>query len=180
MYDLCEENDGLDKVASPNRMEEARIEILKSLAEKYFKGLYCYDDIPKCEILINKEVPESGEAIMYRTYDKDKNHLGVSKKYDVVCIRMTNAILNEGSLADALPVYIGVLESHIPFVKLILSGLTEEQIRGKQPIYNKYILEACPQENLEYYYDFFKKYGNLTTERQIQRYIAESEFLPWR
>ena len=81
---------------------------------------------------------------------------------------------------------IGVAEGRIiskfNILKMLTKDYTDNQIRGLEPA------EGDKSEFLKFWntsdrnnlLDFYRKYENLSEERLVNRYIAESEYLPWR
>ncbi len=106
IYTLCQENDGLDLTAPPNDLQAKRIKLLEEIADKFFSTVYCYEKLPTCNVLINKNAVALGEAYTHKTNCTIKNSFGVKVINDISEIYLAKEILDNNSFYSALPVYI--------------------------------------------------------------------------
>ena len=106
LYTLCEENGGLEIIATPNDQQSKRIKILETVAKRFFSQVYCYEKLPSCNILVNKNSVALGEASSFKADGNIKNSLGVKVVNDVSKIYLAKETLDNGSFYAALPVYI--------------------------------------------------------------------------
>ncbi len=81
---------------------------------------------------------------------------------------------------------VGVAEGRIIekfiILKLLTKKFTDNQIRGLEPAEgdNATLLKIFNTPDRTNLLDFYRKYENFSKNRLIKRYIAESEYLPWR
>ena len=102
---LCKENGVFDIEADPSETQAKRIKILETIAKEFFYDLLCYDSLPECKILVNKENMAHGTA-QNRRIDTDKrNEKGLRVKNYTDRINITRVLIDGDSLAEALPVY---------------------------------------------------------------------------
>ena len=100
-------------------------------------------------------------------------------EYDDEAERRSNNVFSQGYA-------IGVAEGRIivkfNILKMLTKDFTDNQIRGLEPAegdkanFIKF-WNTSDRSNL---LDFYRKYENLSEKRLVNRYIAESEYLPWR
>lgn len=103
---LCEENGGFDLDADPNRNEKKKIKILEKVAATFFSDIICYDSLPECRILINKQSPALGEARCMREDRRLSNAKGMRVQFRISTVYLLKTVLDEKCLIDALPIYL--------------------------------------------------------------------------
>ena len=106
LYTLCEENGGLDITASPNAQQSKRIRLLEEVADRFFSKAYCYEKLPTCNILINKNTVALGEAYTHKIRSNAKNSFGVRVASEINEIYLAKEALDNGSFYSALPIYV--------------------------------------------------------------------------
>ncbi len=76
----------------------------------------------------------------------------------------------------------GRIISTFRILKILTKNFTDNQIRGLEPAEGDKttLLEIWSTSYRSNLLDFYRKYENFSEERLIKRYIAESEYLPWR
>ncbi len=67
-------------------------------------------------------------------------------------------------------------------IKALTKEYTDDQIRSNEPTEGDHstLLKMWDNSDLCNILDFYRKYENLSEKRLVKRYIAESEYLPWR
>lgn len=106
IYELCEKNNGFDEDAEPNEVQKKYIKILEKVAKEYFDDLICYETLPECRILLNKEAPILGKAFSKKEDARIGNNYGHVVKTRVSCIYLQSHILKQGMFSEALVVYL--------------------------------------------------------------------------
>lgn len=105
IYTLCQENGGFDLTAPPNDQQARRIKLLEEIAGKFFSQAYCYEKLPTCHVLVNKNTAAAGKARTHKTQSNIRNLLGVKVASDIKEIYLAKEILDSDNLYSALPVY---------------------------------------------------------------------------
>ena len=100
-------------------------------------------------------------------------------EYDDEIERISNSVFSRGYT-------IGVAEGRIickfNILKMLTKDYTDNQIRGLEPAeWDKAtFIKFWNTSDRNNILDFYRKYENLSEKRLVNRYIAESEYLPWR
>lgn len=106
IYELCKKNNGFDEDAAPNKVQKKYIKILEKVAKGYFDDLICYETLPNCRILLNKEAPILGKAHSQKEDARVINNYGHVVKTRVSSIYLQSHILKQDMFSEALVVYL--------------------------------------------------------------------------
>lgn len=100
-------------------------------------------------------------------------------EYDDETERRSNSIFNRGY---AIGVAEGRIISKFNILKMLTKDFTDNQIRGLEPAEGDKatFIKFWNTSDRNNILDFYRKYENLSEKRLVNRYIAESEYLPWR
>ncbi len=77
---------------------------------------------------------------------------------------------------------IGLQSTVIHFMRSLMKKYTDNQILGKDPVTedDKLLIKVCEKNRKEELLNFIHKYERFNDEQLAERYIYETEFLPWR
>ena len=106
IYELCEKNNGFAEEAKPNELQKKYIKILENVAKQYFDNLFCYETLPNCRILLNKEAPILGKAFSQKEDARITNNYGHVVRSRVSNIYLQSYILKSDMFSEALVVYL--------------------------------------------------------------------------
>lgn len=106
IYNLCEKNNGFDEDASPNEVQKKYIKILENVSKKYFDNLFCYESLPNCRVLLNREAPVLGKAHSKKEDTRIINDYGHIVKIRVTCVYLQSHLLRGEMFSEALVVYL--------------------------------------------------------------------------
>lgn len=126
IYELCEKNNGFDEAAEPNEVQMKYIQILELIAKKYFADLICYESLPNCRILLNKEAPILGKAHSKKEDKRIMNKYGNVVRKKISNVYLQAHILNPNMFTEALVVYLHELlhqfggDSSRPFKEVLV------------------------------------------------------------
>lgn len=87
-------------------MQKKYIKILEIVAKKYFDNLFCYETLPNCRILLNKEAPILGKAVSQKEDARIMNNYGHVVKKRVSSVYLQSHILKSDMFSEALVVYL--------------------------------------------------------------------------
>lgn len=104
--DLCRENNGYAIGEAPNVVQKKYILILERIAKRFFESLTCYDKLPECRIIQNKEAPLLGKAHLWRKESKQTNSYGHVVKAQVFKVFLQQHVLASDKFSEALAVYL--------------------------------------------------------------------------
>ena len=76
------------------------------VAKRYFDNLFCYETLPNCRILLNKEAPILGKAFSRKEDVRIINKYGLVVKTRVSIIYLQSHILKTNMFTEALVVYL--------------------------------------------------------------------------
>lgn len=105
LYDLCEKNDGFHVIYEPNEFQKNKIRILERTAVNIFGDMLCYEKLPECKIIVNRETPNEGFA---KTFSADKmirNSLGLKAIDNITEICLKKELFCRDSFPEALSIY---------------------------------------------------------------------------
>ena len=106
IYGLCKENGGFVCEREAFGTEIKKIELLEKVAGKYFSDIYCYDELPKCVVLTNKNAIVLGQALSLIEKRRLFNKKGLKVKRRIETVYLLDSILDEGTFSEVLPVYL--------------------------------------------------------------------------
>ena len=77
---------------------------------------------------------------------------------------------------------IGLQSTTIHFMRRLMKKYTDNQILGVEPVAeeDKALIEVCDENRKEELLNFIHKYERFNDDQLAERYIAETEYLPWR
>lgn len=105
LYDLCEKNDGFHVIYEPNEFQKNKIRILEKVAVNIFGDMICYEKLPECRVIVNKETPNEGFARSFRTDKTTKSSLGLKVVDDIKEINLRKELFCENAFPEAMAVY---------------------------------------------------------------------------
>lgn len=103
---LCEKHNGFDEEVAPDEVQRKYIKILETIAKTFFADLICYEQLPECRILLNKEAPILGKARCTKEEKRIENKYGKLVKTRISNIYVQEYILKRDMFAEALSVYL--------------------------------------------------------------------------
>lgn len=105
LYDLCKKNDGFHVIYEPDEFQKNKIQILERVAKNIFGDMICYEKLPECRIIVNREAPNEGFA---RTFGADrtiKNSLGLRTVAHIKEINLRKELFCRNAFPKAMVVY---------------------------------------------------------------------------
>lgn len=100
-------------------------------------------------------------------------------EYDEKTEERSNSAFGQGF---AIGVAEGRIISKFRILRILIEDFTDNQIRGLEPVKgdNTRLHKIWNTSDRIHLLDFYRKYENLSEKSLVTRYIAESEYLPWR
>ena len=103
---LCRENGGYDETGEPTEKEKILIGVLEEAAEAFFRDLYCYESLPSCHILLNRQAPVQGEAQTFPETDRIINSRGMRVKRRIRDVYLRRDLFRKERFSEALCTYL--------------------------------------------------------------------------
>lgn len=105
LYDLCEKNNGFHVIYEPNEFQKNKIRILEKVAVNIFGDMICYEKLPQCRVIVNKETPNEGLARSFSTDKTAKSSLGLKVIDDIKEINLRKELFCKNAFPEAMAVY---------------------------------------------------------------------------
>lgn len=103
---LCREHNGFDEEAAPDEVQKKYIRILERIVNTYFADLICYERLPECRILLNKEAPILGKAHSIKEDKRIVNTYGHVVKTRISNVYIQSHLFKSDMFEEALSVYL--------------------------------------------------------------------------
>ena len=105
LYRLCERNDGFHVVYEPDEFQKNKIRILERAAESIFGDMICYEKLPKCRVIVNKETPDEGFARTVHADRSIRNSMGLKVVENIREICLRKELFCQNAFPEAMTVY---------------------------------------------------------------------------
>lgn len=105
LYTLCEKNDGFHVIREPDSRQKQWIHILEKMALDVFGDLLCYEKLPKCRVIVNRETPNEGFAMTSDSTAPASNRLGLKVVSEISDINLREELFADGQFPKAMAVY---------------------------------------------------------------------------
>lgn len=105
LYGLCERHDGFHVLHEPDRRQMELIRVLERMAADVFSDLICYEKLPACKLIVNKETPDAGFARVSDSVTPVRNMLGLRVVHTITEINLRKELFCGQSFSQAMTVY---------------------------------------------------------------------------
>ena len=92
-------------IHEPDESQQNKIQILEKAALDVFGDMLCYEKLPGCKVIVNKETPNEGFARAFNADRSIKNKLGLKMVDDIEEISLRKELFCREAFPEAIVVY---------------------------------------------------------------------------